>query len=143
MKFVPYLPEHFLEIIPTVDGSRIPKCDFSVIAESHARYPATSVLEDDGKPIACFGITPLWNGVVVVWGVFESGIERYGMTLYRYSKSFLDSLMKDYSRVQCEVLATNSKAINFIETFGFEKEGLLRNYGPNKEDFFMYARVTK
>lgn len=140
IEYVPYKPKHFLEIaeqsMQGQDGY-----DFRVLADFHSRYPATTAL--DGQfAVASFGITPAWSGMATLWAVFSRDIENYGMQLYRGTKLFLDNLMESHHRLQCEVLASNEKFVNFIERFEFEREGTMRKYGPLKQDFYIYARVA-
>ncbi len=141
MKFIPYEPKHFKEILPTMKGVKIIGDNFDVLAEVHARYPATTAMDEDDKPLACFGITPLWNGVAIAWAAFRGDISDYGVTLFKGSKAFLDDLMESYHRIQCEVVASNEKAVKFIEKFGFEREATMRKYSPDEQDVYLYARV--
>lgn len=140
IQYIPYEPEHFMDIAP-----RVSRIDFGgtieEIAKYHAKFPATTARVGD-ENIACFGITPLWHGVGVIWGLFASDVGKYGIEVLRASESFLNALMKDLRRVQCEVMAENTAAVKYIETFGFLREGTMKNYGPNGEDYYLYARVS-
>lgn len=140
IEYVPYEPKHFIDIAP-----RVKKIDFGGTIEEtakyHAKFPATTARVEE-ENIACFGITPLWSGVGVIWGLFAADAGKYGIEVLRASDAFIGSLMEDFRRVQCEVMANNKDAVKYIEAFGFEREGIMRNYGPNGENYYMYARVS-
>lgn len=138
-QFVPYRPEHFLQMVPT-EGDTGFMMDAS--ARFHADYPASTYMVDD-TPVASFGITPLWDGVAEVWAVFDDRyIRDHGVMLVRSTKQFLDDLSEKYHRLQCFVFANNERLKKFVETFGFEQEGLMKKYGPTGDDFYLYARVS-
>lgn len=46
-------------------------------------------------------------------------------------------------RVQCTVRAGFPFLQKFIELIGFEKEGLMRKFGPEGDDYFLYSRVKE
>lgn len=142
IKFVPYDPEHFIQMAnSSAEGDT--GFIFSTSARFHANHPATTAMADDGFPVATFGITPLWNGVSEVWAMFDKErIRKHGVFMVKATKAFLDDQMKTHHRLQCFVYANNESLVKFVENFGFEREGLMRKYGPTGEDFYMYARVS-
>ncbi len=144
MKFVSYHPDHFIEIAPVVKDMKMSKDDFTALAHMHANHPATTALDDNGKVIACFGITPMWRGVVFIWSALgPDTAEKYGMTLYRGTVSFINELLKRYHRIQCEVISTNKTSVRFIKRFGFKREGCMKKYTPDGQDCYLYARVSE
>lgn len=44
-------------------------------------------------------------------------------------------------RIQCTVRTGFPFLVKFIELFGFEREGLMRKFGPEGDDYYLYARV--
>ncbi len=49
-------------------------------------------------------------------------------------------------RIQATVVVTNQRSMKLLEKYGFEKEGLLRQYenvGGKQMDYYMYSRVKK
>lgn len=138
--FVPYEPEHYIEI--SKDNTEGPS---GFIDENSAKFhsvaPATTAL-NDGEPVACFGLTPLWNGVSELWARFSRPwAEKHPITLARGANFWLMDRMKDHHRVQCYVVASNKKAVKFAEVIGFTEKYLLQSYGPNGEDFYLFSRV--
>lgn len=48
----------------------------------------------------------------------------------------------ELSRVHATIRADFPNAEKWIKVVGFEKEGLMRGYGPDKEDHFLFAKVV-
>jgi RimJ/RimL family protein N-acetyltransferase len=48
----------------------------------------------------------------------------------------------DLWRVQASVHANDEKAYRFADWCGFEEEGLMRMFGPDKSDYYRFARVV-
>lgn len=48
----------------------------------------------------------------------------------------------ELSRVHATIRADFPNAEKWIKIVGFEKEGLMRCYGPDKEDHFLFAKVV-
>lgn len=142
IEFVRYEPDHALQLF----GEALEDQDdrFAALAEFHAKYPATTVFNEYGKVIACFGVTPYWEGTAEVWALFSEDIVKYGVNLVRVTRQFLDDLQRgaEYRRLQCQIASTNTAAKRFIEHFGFVCEGTMSKYGPNGEDTDIYARVA-
>ena len=46
-------------------------------------------------------------------------------------------------RLQCHVCSENVQATKWIEKMLFNQEGLLKHYGPEGRDYFVYARYFK
>lgn len=141
IEFIAYEPEHFMQMANnSTEGDT--GFVYSVSAQFHADHPATTAIDEEGHPVASFGITPLWEGVSEVWAMFDrERIGKYGVFLVKATRAFLNKQMEDHHRLQCFVYANNSKLTKFVENFGFEREGTMRKYGPTGEDFYMYARV--
>jgi RimJ/RimL family protein N-acetyltransferase len=46
-------------------------------------------------------------------------------------------------RIHVTVLASNTKAIRWIENISFTREGVLKKYTFDKKDMIMYSRLKK
>jgi len=47
----------------------------------------------------------------------------------------------ELSRIQASVCASDVRANRYAQWLGFEKEGIMRKYGPDGTDYIRYARV--
>ncbi len=97
----------------------------------------------DGKPVCAFGIVPLWRGVGEVWMVTDVELPLYGRTFHRVAKEMFDIYIGELlmNRLQCTVHSRNFQAIRWIKKMRFLEEGLLQKYGPDGEDFYIFARL--
>jgi len=98
----------------------------------------------DGKPVCAFGVVPLWRGVGDVWMVTDVELPTYGRTFHRVAKQMFDIYIGELwmVRLQCTVHSRNFQAIKWIKKMRFLEEGLLKKYGPDGHDFYMFARLS-
>lgn len=95
--------------------------------------------------IGCAGIRPLWRGVGEAWAYLSPAALARPIALTRAAKRGLEAALSDGGmwRVQCVVRRGHVAAHEWAAFLGFEVEGLMTAYGPDGEDFFMYARVNR
>lgn len=96
----------------------------------------------DDKIWAVWGMFTLWEGVGEFWLMLPSNFKEI-VTGYRAvseMKKFIDSRMLKLFRGQAVVRHDYKKAIEMVEFLGFTRDGLMRNYLPNKIDAYMYSR---
>lgn len=106
--------------------------------------PAFSGFEFDGTYLGSFGMVRYWEKVGKLWLILDKKVEKHKKTFHRLFKNRLDLWVSMYGMVRLctDVSASDARAIRWIESFGFEREGLQKSYGPNLEDYFLYAKVT-
>jgi len=97
----------------------------------------------NGSPVCAFGLVPLWNGVGEVWMLTDVRLPRFARTFHRVSRQMFNIYIEELNmiRLQCTVHSRNLQARKWIESMYFKKEGLLKQYGPDGHDFFMFARI--
>ena len=106
------------------------------------RLWAYSVLVD-GIPVACAGVAlQEWNKAEA-WAVFSSDFKKHKLFIYRHIKAGLTASFHEnkLKRVQATIDPQYPENIVWIEKLGFQYEGRLRNYGPQNQDYLMYART--
>ena len=95
----------------------------------------------DEKPIICSGIVVIAKGIGEVWTVSDKTVDKYPIAVH---KSILKLLNKfdqlKFHRLQaiCAMIGNSGK---WLEKLGFEKEGIMRQFGENKEDYLLYGRI--
>jgi len=78
---------------------------------------------------------------VEIWMFLDKAMRKHLRYLYTETERLLESVNNLYTRIQC-IVRTDWKAANkFVKRFGFEREGTLRCFGLNKEDYFIYSRI--
>jgi hypothetical protein len=98
----------------------------------------------DGKPMTCFGVVPLWKGVGEIWMIPDKFmLSKFKTKFHKGAFKFMLTTAKQLKlhRIQCTVKSNNTRAIKWIESMKFLKEGIVKQYGPDKEDYIMYARL--
>ena len=115
--------------------------DRRLIEAYAAAGPGWTLYDDSGEIIVCGGfIAGGWPGIADVWLIPSVSIGEYPLAVVKGVKGFLDATIERHNlyRVQATIMEPEVK---WIEMLGFEREGKLRKFGPNKEDKYIYARV--
>ena len=104
---------------------------------------ATYTVIHNGKIILCCGIVNMWPGVGEGWGIASSYIHQSKMPFIRVARQVLDDVVEKNNlwRVQGVVKVGWASALRFSKFFGFEVEGVMRQYGPERGDYFRIARI--
>lgn len=97
---------------------------------------------DNDKVQASGGVVGLWAGMGEVWFVLSDDEDKPTKTICSIVKKFIDGLYEEgFYRLQATIKADNEKAIRFIEWLGFEREALMKKYGIEGADYYLYARI--
>ncbi len=109
------------------------------------RFARTMLIDE--KPVAIFGVSPLWKGCAQAWSYIENeeiagdfGATRYLLDLSKELISVSQELLALH-RLQMSVQAAFEPAIRFAEHLGFSREARMARYGPDGEDHYLYAKV--
>ena len=99
----------------------------------------------DGEIVGIGGIIELWKGVCEVWLMLTKQARKdgiFGLIAYHTIRAKMDELIQKYQpwRVQAHVRDDFPKAIKFIESLGFEYEGIMEKYLPDKGDLRVYRK---
>ncbi|ANS03923.1 putative acetyltransferase [uncultured Mediterranean phage uvDeep-CGR2-AD3-C191] len=137
----PYQPEDFYELdFSDLDAPIVAIGDKLGLEHSEIAYTARVA---EGI-LFCAGVTELWPGVGQGWVLPSRLVKKYPKLFHHRLKRVLLPIFrsKGFHRVQttCAVDATR---IQWLERIGFEREGLMRGYGPGKEDMLMFAWLRK
>ena len=146
-KIVPYETQHGDEMIEfglndtLMDGDATFKENRIDFAGAGLAY----TLLDDNVPICSGGIIPTWLGSAQGWVISSKRIFRNKIKASRLIKERTDLLCANNKiwRLQTAVKADFKIGIRFAEFLGFNKEGLMVGYGPDKTDYYLMARIYK
>ena len=102
-------------------------------------------LLDNNVPVCSGGIIPTWLGNAQGWVISSKRIFRNKVKASRLIKERTDLLCVNNKiwRLQTAVKADFKIGIRFAEFLGFNKEGLMVGYGPDKTDYYLMARIYK
>jgi len=101
-------------------------------------------LEDDGEILAVGGAHIMWTGVAEAWVLVSPSGKKHGRLFARYAKRRFEGMLQEnaITRMQATIHVTDESAMRFVEWLGFEKEGLMRKYGVDGDDYIRVARVA-
>jgi len=136
----PFIPEHVLMLGSRAEDRHRPRgADAQRLIDNGIAQSAF----DGDELIMCGGIVILHPGVAEAWLMCKEGVGAYKREVYVYSRRFLDLVESKYSlhRIQAHVRGGWKIARMFLEHLGFHKEGLLEKFGPDQEDYYIYARI--
>lgn len=97
----------------------------------------------DGNPEAAFGAAENRSGL---WTIWCWGSKRVHRCVPRITRFCWDVLMPDVMargalRGEARPLASNDLACRWLDRLGATRQGLLKSYGKNGEDFVLYEWV--
>jgi RimJ/RimL family protein N-acetyltransferase len=106
------------------------------------RGPAYSGIED-GKVIGSAGLMILWPGVAQAWILFSTDVENMKKFVYEIVSKYLVTIFCEHElrRVQAHCKADHPMAVKFLEQMGFTRECLMRKYGIDGSDHYLYSFV--
>ena len=120
-----------------IDGAyeQIPKYDQA--------GPAFSVFSDDWLLIVIGGVAIISEGVGVAWTVPSIYVDDYKVSFHKAVKDYLEKIIESNNlhRVQCYVHKDFVVSQRWVKRLGFYREGLLKQFGSDKADYYIYARL--
>ncbi len=138
VKILPFAPEH-LEMFDL--GGTEAKAQVARAAEAGE---FASAFTPQGM-LGLGGVVPILPGVAEAWLAAAPLARRYPLALTQAAARFLDRAVARHRlrRLQAAVLAGHPTAHRWIGLLGFEKEAVLRRFGPAGQDFVLYARIRQ
>ena len=96
-----------------------------------------------GDIVCCFGIIPLWQGVYEAWLLPCKDLTKNKLRFHKSILKFFDYVADrlNIHRLQINVNRQNCLAYKWAKKCYFTEEGLLREYGPDKSDFYIMSRL--
>ncbi len=96
--------------------------------------------------VAVGGLQMKWEGVGLLWLMLTADCKKYGihsLIALEAIKEKMEYLIEKNKlwRAEAAVRVDFSQAIKMIEFLGFEREGLMRQYYPDKTDAWLYSRI--
>ena len=98
---------------------------------------------DKGKPIFAAGMKMVWNGVAEGWVLATKEVWDHPLLVARAIKKDFARIAKEnnINRVQTAVRANYTTGLKFAKWLGLEEEGLMKKFGFDGSDQYMYARI--
>lgn len=104
-------------------------------------YGRTLLLEEE--PIAMVGAWPLWYGVSRAWAIFTPEAKHRPISLFKLAKSQLDFVVKreQLHRLEAVVVSGHLAGQRLLRHLDFQREALLKAFGPDRRDYHLFART--
>ena len=145
--WIPFESAHAREIVSSNARPQEVWCDASYsdrwVKSLEDRLWAYTLMVDE-KPVACVGLILQDFGKAEAWALFAKDFQKHILNIYRIIRAGLDMAFKkkNLMRIQATIDPSYPETIRWIESLGFEKEGCLRRFGPQGQDFLMYSRLN-
>jgi RimJ/RimL family protein N-acetyltransferase len=101
--------------------------------------PAITVF-DDKECLGSCGIAMTGYTGAILWGFVSGKAGRRMIRIHRVVKRFTSSV--SVRRIEATVQAGFDPGCRLMDLLGFEREGLMRCYGPDGADHYRYAKVS-
>lgn len=92
-----------------------------------------------GEVMLCAGVSEIFEHRAVAWSLVSRHAGKEFRVIHRAVDGFLRQCK--YDRVEMMVKSGFVAGERWAKLLGMEKEGLMRMCGPDKQDYFMYARI--
>lgn len=114
------------------------------VEDAAQRGLAYTMVRDD-RPVACGGIIPLWHGFAHAWGLAAPLDARLGVAIraqVRAAIATVEASVGRLRRIEATARADFPAAQVFLTALGFERVVLLKAYGPDGGDYWLYQRLA-
>lgn len=104
---------------------------------------ADALIGKDGEVVAILGYFILWNGVAEVFVVPSKSVCDYAVMFVWHVRKELDRIMIDHNlrRIHSNSLA-DDRTDRWMKLLGFQKEGTMKGYAANGDDYNVWARFA-
>lgn len=131
---VDYKPEHLAQI-------ELKSCHHGEVATEIQGQAIT--LLDGEYPAAIIGWHFITPGVLLAWGLFSERIRRQPLSFHKMVLKLIEfSKTQNVHRIQISVLCGFTEGWKWAEALGFKCEGIMKKYGNDQADYWLFARTT-
>lgn len=101
-----------------------------------------TLIREDGEVLCILGLIQGHRGFAEVWSVTSEEICHSPVAFHKRVISVLEHFEKEFDlhRIQMTVKESHVEGSRWAESLGFEREALMKNFGTEQENHFLYAR---
>lgn len=98
----------------------------------------------DGQPVCAFGVSTMFVGVGSAWAYGKAGMERVmrGVTAFCHRRA-APLAARCFRRIEVRTAVDHDLSRRWLDSLGFEYEGVARDYGTGGLDFATYAATHR
>jgi hypothetical protein len=136
------LVKDFDEIAPRTVFAHEPWCHHK---EEMIKHSLCYTLRSPGGEVGCIiGAYRVWPGVYEIFAVTSDVMAKYPIGFHKAVLKLFAHAPKFFRahRFQATVRANYDQGCKWLEAFGFVAEGLMKGYGPDGADYFIYGRAV-
>ena len=148
LHIVPYTKEHGQFILSCQMNHKVLEADRHYInVEGDAKNLEQDNLAFTGminnQPIFAAGMKMVWGRVAEGWVIATSEIWKNPLGVARAIKKDFARVAREHNieRVQTAIRKDFKQGLRFAEWLGLEREGLMKKFGFDGTDQYMYARI--
>lgn len=135
IKVIPYKHEHLVSIdLKDIHQGEVPP-----------EVTTDAVTFMDGETVlAIFGGFFFVPGIFHIWGLVSPHVHKKPVAFRRSVGDFLSYFERKYKprRLQIDIRVGHPELDRWAESIGFEREGIMKAYGTDKSDYYLYGRVN-
>ena len=93
------------------------------------------------RPIAAFGCAPMWHGVWSMWLFATDEFPQIGISVTRLVVHSIIPMMigAGAHRLEARSMEGHTDAQRWLEVIGAKREGTLKGFGRDRQDFHVYT----
>ena len=123
-------PEHIGYMVDYAESLQVEGWSYSLVHNGHL--------------ICCAGLVDMWPGVGEAWFIASQKIHKDARPFIRFARQIQSDVIEQNNlwRAQAVVKVGWDKALRFANFLGYKKEGIMQQYGPNRDDYYRVAKLT-
>lgn len=145
MRLIEYHPDHLRDLMAGDLNDGAPEnIGYMVDFAEQLHQPGWSFsIIHNGQLVLCCGVVDMWPGVGEGWFIASSYLHECKFPLIRIARKKMREVIEtnDLWRLQCVVKTGWPAALRFAQHMGFEEEGIMKQYGPERGDYYRMAWV--
>lgn len=140
----PFKPGDFTSIIPKEvykdDVDALKRCEDT--ATTGLTFAQTFTIDE--KPVGIIGVTVLRAHIAELWGFLSEDVKKYPLAFHKQCIELLNKYFAELNvpRFQCYVMSEYLEGNRWMKLMGFQREGLLRKFGADGKDYFVWSKVV-
>tara|TARA_R110000765_G_scaffold107257_5_gene198033 strand:+ start:201 stop:665 length:465 start_codon:yes stop_codon:yes gene_type:complete len=145
-KTIPFEPGHAADLISQADvGEAEKKFLFGGHIHNLALLGHSVSVIRNGHLLGSGGIFPVWDGMGEAWVLPAANVKKNKKVFVKLIRENMERLSDEYGfrRIQATARADAPIAQRFLEFLGFEREGLLRAYGPDGANHVLFSKIKE
>ena len=123
-------------------GGAIPMVPESFLYRLAGQPHVHTLCSPEGYILMIVGVVSVGVGVGEVFILPAKGWVHYTIDICRYIKEQIRNIQMFHHRIQATCRTQDDKYFRFLEMFGFEREGVLRHYDTQGNDYYLYSIIS-